>query len=125
MWSLGLRYRKHYKLIGKPDFVFIRAKVAIFCDGDFWHGRDFNRMVENGRFDNNPNYWIPKMTKTLERDKRVTLELEHMGWLVVRLWETEISKNPAKIAQNILEILSARSGRYTLNANSQHKKSPG
>jgi len=113
MWSLGLRYRKYYKLIGKPDFVFICAKVVVFCDGDFWHGRDFTTMVKNGRFDNNPGYWIPKMIKTQERDKRITLELEKSGWFVIRLWETDVLENPAEVARNIRGIVKSRSCNQT------------
>ncbi|MGA9397547.1 MAG: hypothetical protein WBV22_04725, partial [Anaerolineaceae bacterium] len=55
MWKIGLRYRKHYNITGCPDFVFVTAKVAIFCDGDFWHGRDYTKAVKSGRFRNNPD----------------------------------------------------------------------
>ncbi len=106
MWKLKLRYRKHYHLIGKPDFVFVRKKIVIFCDGDFWHGRNFSAMVENGRFDNNPGYWIPKMLKTIERDRKIVLALEADGWKVIRLWETEILKAPTESAQLISGIVN-------------------
>lgn len=109
MWNLGLRFRKHYPLIGKPDFVFIRAKVAIFCDGDFWHGRNFSKMVETGRFKNNPDYWIPKMTKTIERDRNAVQTLERDGWYVIRLWETDVLKDPNETAQSIYQIVKSRS----------------
>ncbi|MCE5207206.1 MAG: very short patch repair endonuclease [Chloroflexi bacterium] len=108
MWGLGLRYRKHYPLIGKPDFVFIGVKVAVFCDGDFWHGRNFNKMVAEGRFENNPNYWIPKMSKTIERDKNSKRVLESKGWYVIRIWETDVYKSPVEVAKQIQEIVQNR-----------------
>ena len=68
MWSLGLRYRKHYnKLKGKPDYVFVTAKVAVFCDGDFWHRKDIEERVAAGRFQNNKEYWSEKIPRTIER----------------------------------------------------------
>jgi len=108
MWRLGLRYRKHYPLPGKPDFVFIGSKVVVFCDGDFWHGRNFDEMVERGRFNNNPDYWIPKLTKTIERDRKNVTALESDGWYVVRLWESDILKSPYETAQEMLKIINSR-----------------
>ena len=53
MWRLGLRYRKQYKMIGRPDFVFLKTRIAVFCDGDFWHGRDWEHRQKRGA---NPHF---------------------------------------------------------------------
>jgi DNA mismatch endonuclease (patch repair protein) len=95
-------------LPGKPDIVFIRAKVAIFCDGDFWHGRDWENLrlkLANGT---NPEYWIAKIKSNIERDLLNNLILSEAGWLVIRIWETDIKKTPAKYADEIKEVVASR-----------------
>ena len=89
LWSAGVRYRKQSRGIpGRPDFSIKRYKLAIFVDGDFWHGRDFDR--EHNRFHRNRDFWIAKIERNIERDRRVTSELEARGWKVLRFWETDI-----------------------------------
>lgn len=96
MWSKGLRYRKHARdLPGTPDFVFIRHKVAVFCDGDFWHGRGWERRGFTSweeQFDriHSSDFWRKKISANMERDRRVRRELEGMGWVVLRFLESEI-----------------------------------
>lgn len=108
MWRLGLRYRKHYSIRGKPDYAFVRAKIAVFCDGDFWHGRDFCEKLAKGRFKKNKDYWIKKITRNMERDTEINLELQKQGWLVLRFWESEIFKNPDECANQVLEFYKKR-----------------
>jgi DNA mismatch endonuclease Vsr len=108
MWRLGLRYRKHYPIAGRPDFAFVTARVAVFCDGDFWHGRDFKKAVKAGRFDNDPDYWIPKLRRTLERDKRVNKQLRREGWLVIRFWASDIPKRADELAAQVLAHVRER-----------------
>lgn len=92
LWAQGLRYRLRRKdLPGKPDMVFPRQKVAVFCDGDFWHGRDWPALKRKLQRRANPGYWIPKIEANIARDKRNTEVLEEMGWQVVRLWETDLT----------------------------------
>jgi DNA mismatch endonuclease, patch repair protein len=98
MWSLGLRYRKHYKIRGTPDYVFLKKKIAIFCDGDFWHGKDFHSRLANDRFKNNKEYWINKISRNMQRDKDVTQFLIDNEWKVIRLWESDILKSPEACA---------------------------
>lgn len=90
---LGLRYRKYPRnLPGRPDFVFPSARVAVFVDGDFWHGRI---LIERGlealreRVRNRP-YWVSKLRARVARDRLVTRELERNGWLVLRFWESDV-----------------------------------
>jgi DNA mismatch endonuclease (patch repair protein) len=93
MWRLGLRYRKHYKIKGKPDFVFIKAKIAVFCDGDFWHGHNWKirglSSLEEELASYN-DFWRKKIMRNIERDKEVTDFLKSEGWTVIRFWESEV-----------------------------------
>jgi len=100
LWNRGWRYRKNDKTIfGKPDFTFKSKKVAIFCDSEFWHGKDW----EVKKFDHksNQDFWIPKIERNIERDKEVTNELEKQGWKVLRFWGKEIQQN---LSNCVLEI---------------------
>lgn len=85
----GLRFRKHVKdLPGKPDVVFPRAKVAVFIDGDFWHGYRFSSWEHKVS-----DFWRKKISKNRERDGRDHQMLREMGWKVVRLWQHELEKD--------------------------------
>jgi DNA mismatch endonuclease, patch repair protein len=106
---LGLRYRKNVKTLpGKPDIVFVKARVAIFCDGDFWHGRDWVNLRFKLERGTNPDYWIAKIKSNIERDLRNNKLLSEAGWLVIRFWETDIKKDPAKHAIKVKEIVTNR-----------------
>jgi len=92
LWSLGLRYRLRAKgLPGKPDIVFKRKKIAIFIDGDFWHG--YNWHERKKKMKSNLEYWIPKIERNIQRDKEVNDLLRSNGWIVLRFWEHEVKKN--------------------------------
>lgn len=91
LWRAGLRYRKNdASLPGRPDVVFKNARVAVFCDGDFWHGRDWPHRKAKLERGNNPDYWIAKVERNMERDRQNTESLEAMGWTVLRMWEGDI-----------------------------------
>jgi DNA mismatch endonuclease, patch repair protein len=92
LWRRGLRYRVNCKSVyGKPDILFIKAKVAIFCDGDFWHGKDYNE----GKFVKfeNKEYWNDKIKKNITRDLQVNQALVNQGYVVLRFWESDIKKD--------------------------------
>ena len=92
LWENGLRYRKNYKkLPGKPDIVFIKYKIAIFCDSAFWHGYDWDKQKD--RIGTNRDYWIPKIERNIARDKEVNQQLTDLGWFVLRFWDKEIKKD--------------------------------
>jgi DNA mismatch endonuclease (patch repair protein) len=79
---MGLRFRKNVKsLPGKPDIVFPSVKVVIFCDGDFWHGRNWETLQEKLKRGMNADYWIAKIQRNMERDLNVNQLLEQNGWL--------------------------------------------
>lgn len=111
LWTLGLRYRKNVETLpGKPDIVFVKAKIAIFCDGDFWHGRYWDNLHLKLERGTNPEYWIAKIKSNIERDLRNNALLSEAGWLVIRIWETDIRKDPARYANEIKEIVNRRLG---------------
>lgn len=97
LWAHGLRFRKNYTgLPGKPDVVFTRAKIAVFCDGDFWHGHNWAlRGLESfeEELKNYSPFWQEKLMRNIERDKKVTQALEAEGWRVLRIWESDIRKD--------------------------------
>lgn len=104
LFRQGYRYRINYnKLIGKPDIAFINKKIAIFCDSEFWHGK--NWCEKKKRIKNNSSYWIPKIERNIERDKLVTKQLERMGWHVLRFWESEIKNNLNYCIQKVVSLL--------------------
>ncbi|MCL4340613.1 MAG: very short patch repair endonuclease [Candidatus Thermoplasmatota archaeon] len=101
--SLDLDYERHpANIFGKPDFILRSSRVAIFCDGDFWHGFS---MKTSPRLNvkNNREYWMKKISANIERDARVNDTLLSMGWKVVRLWEHDINAHPEKCKRAILE----------------------
>ncbi len=94
VWRLGLRYRKNVEsLPGKPDLVFVSAQVVVFCDGDFWHGRDWPKLRQQLQHRANPDYWVAKIESNMARDARTTAHWQEKGWQVVRLWETDIKRD--------------------------------
>jgi DNA mismatch endonuclease (patch repair protein) len=95
-------------LPGKPDVVFVAAKVAVFCDGDFWHGRHWQDLRERLRRGANGTYWIAKIHANRKRDKRVNIELRNTGWRVMRLWEGDILTNPDRAARKICQAVVSR-----------------
>jgi DNA mismatch endonuclease (patch repair protein) len=111
LWKQGLRYRKNVRTLpGKPDIVFSSARVAIFCDGDFWHGRDWQRLSIKLRTGTNASYWIPKIRANRNRDRRNNRLLERAGWIVIRFWETDIHGDPKRAVRTI-EKLVRQNGR--------------
>ncbi len=89
LWAAGLRFRKHYSDVpGTPDIAFTKARVAVFCDGLFWHGHNWEERKP--RLVSNREYWIPKIERNMARDERVNRELEESGWTVLRFWESDI-----------------------------------
>jgi len=102
LWKMRLRFRKNVeRMPGKPDIVFPSAKLAVFCDGDFWHGRKWQPLRRKLQKGANAAYWLAKIAANIKRDKRNTLLLRKAGWRVIRVWETDIKRDPFKIAKLI------------------------
>jgi len=106
LWRLGLRYRLHVNnLPGKPDIVFPFARIAVFCDGDFWHGRNWKNLKKQLKSRENAEYWIPKIQSNIERDHTNTEALKCVGWRVIRVWETNVLQNPESCALKIFNVV--------------------
>jgi DNA (cytosine-5)-methyltransferase 1 len=104
LWNIGLRYRKNDNSVyGKPDFTFKKHKIAIFCDSEFWHGKDWD--IHKYDHKSNQDFWLPKIERNIQRDIEVNTELEKQGWTVVRFWGKEILKNPQSCALKINSII--------------------
>lgn len=92
LWSKGLRYRKNNKgVYGKPDFTFKKYKIAIFCDSEYFHGKNWE--TQKLRIKTNTEFWHKKIEGNIERDKIVNETLLKNGWQVIRFWGEEIKKN--------------------------------
>jgi len=92
LWHAGIRYRKNYsKLPGKPDIVILKHRIAIFCDGEFWHGKDWDKKRD--RIRNNRDYWINKIERNIKRDNEINRKLCVLGWTVIRFWGSEIKND--------------------------------
>ena len=100
----GIQFAKHVKdLSGRPDIVFCQAKLAVFLDGDFWHGWRFplwkHKLAEK---------WRAKIAATRERDHRNFQVLRRCGWRILRIWEHQIERSPQKCVERILSVLKKR-----------------
>ena len=104
LWKKGYRYRKQYgKLPGTPDFVFVKNKVAVFIDGEFWHG--FNWNEKKAKIKANRDYWVPKIEKNIKRDRENNKLLKKMNWKVLRFWEKQITTDLGMCIEKIERAL--------------------
>jgi DNA mismatch endonuclease (patch repair protein) len=106
LWRRGWRYRLHdRRLPGSPDIVFSRVRVAVFVDGDYWHGRAFVegglRAIKEVFRGESRDYWIAKIKRNIERDRRTSAELVAIGWSVVRIWERDVLFGLADAADRV------------------------
>ena len=96
LWNRGIRYRKNYKALpGTPDIAITKYRIAIFCDSEFFHGKDWDTLklrLQNGT---NSVYWIKKITRNRERDKEIEKALRYKEWTVLRFWGKDIIKHTA------------------------------
>lgn len=111
LWKNGMRYRRNStRILGNPDIVFKGAKVAIFCDGDFWHGKNWSelrRKLERGW---NGEYWLAKIERNIERDKAVSESLRDDGWIVLRFWESDLQSDIDEAVTMVIDAVESRSG---------------
>jgi DNA mismatch endonuclease (patch repair protein) len=120
--AVGLRFRRNdRKIFGTPDFAFRRGRLAVFVDGDFWHGRAwFSDAIAPAT---NPQFWIGKFERNRLRDKRVNRELKRRGWAVLRLWASDVRKRPfasaAKVRARLQRLLCATA---TLSASDRYPR---
>ena len=106
LWDKGYRYRKNYKdLPGKPDIVLTKYKIAIFCDGEFFHGKDWELLKNKLKKSNNGEFWIKKISRNRERDDEINKRLSFEGWTVLRFWGEDIKKHTDECVKIIEETI--------------------
>lgn len=106
LWDKGFRYRKNYKkLPGKPDIALTKYKIAIFCDGEFFHGKDWEVLRPRLEKSNNSEFWINKISKNRERDDEINKQLLFLGWTVIRFWGADITKHTDECVTVIEETI--------------------
>lgn len=106
LWRKGYRYRINYsELPGKPDIVFTKYKIAIFCDSEFFHGKDWEVLKPRLETGNNAEYWIKKIYRNVERDDQINKQLLFMGWTVIRFWGKDIMSHPDECVKVLEETI--------------------
>ena len=116
LWAKGFRYRKNYSALpGKPDIVLTKYKVAIFCDSEFFHGKDWEVLKPRLEKGKNPDYWISKIQRNMERDREKDQKLLFEGWTVIHFWGKDILKNTDEcvrvIEETIFDITMGKTSR--------------
>ena len=106
LWHRGIRYRKNYKgLPGTPDIAITKYRIAIFCDSEFFHGKDWEKLklrLQNGK---NSSYWIKKILRNRERDEEAEKALRFREWTVLRFWGEDIKRHTDECIQVIEEAI--------------------
>ena len=100
-------------LSGKPDLLFYRARVVVFCDGDFWHGRHWSRRRKKLSAGHNAPYWIAKIRANMRRDRLHQRALEAAGWQVLRFWESDILGATESVGKEIVRAIHRPTPRRT------------
>ncbi len=109
LWERGIRYRKNYKeLPGRPDIAITKYKIAVFCDGEFFHGKDWDELKKKLQNSNNSDFWIGKISKNILRDRENDKKLEMLGWKVIRFWGNDIKKRTTECVEVIEETIISR-----------------
>ncbi|MBR3748089.1 MAG: DNA mismatch endonuclease Vsr [Selenomonadaceae bacterium] len=107
LWHAGFRYRKNLRSVfGCPDVVFLRLKIAVFCDSEFWHGFDWENRKHD--FKSRQDFWIPKIEHNMARDREVNEHLRAEGWTVIRFFGKQIQRNVDECVRVIAEAVAAR-----------------
>ena len=99
--EMKVRYEMYPKMYGNPDFILKKKKVAIFCDGDFWHGYRYDEKKKPAK-----KFWRDKIEGNMKRDRKVSRKLRSDGWKVIRIWEHDIERRPEFCAGRILRSIS-------------------
>lgn len=103
LFARGHRYRKNNKTVyGKPDITFKKIKLAIFVDGEFWHGKDWEKRKHSIK--SNIEYWHPKIERNIARDIEVSEKLQQEGWTVLRYWDREVMKELERCIEEIEDV---------------------
>lgn len=106
LWQKGIRYRKNYtKITGKPDIAIMKYKIAVFCDSEFFHGKDWEEQKARLLCGDNGEFWVKKISCNIVRDNKVNQDLRAIGWTVIRFWGKEIKYNVDECIKVIEETI--------------------
>lgn len=106
LWTKGIRYRKNYSRIpGKPDIAITKYKIAVFCDSEFFHGKDWEQLKPRLEKGDNGEFWVNKISKNREHDEEINKQLSFLGWAVIRFWGTDIKKKTDECVKVIEEAI--------------------
>ena len=109
LWKEGIRYRKNYKALpGKPDIAITKYRIAIFCDGEFFHGKDWETLQLKLQKSNNSMYWLKKIERNIQRDLEVEKQIKAEDWIVLRFWGKDIKNNLDDCIAVIKETIQER-----------------
>ena len=109
LWDKGIRYRKNYSEVpGKPDIAITKYKIAVFCDSEFFHGKDWEELKPRLLKGDNGDFWVNKIGKNREHDAEVDQKLRQLGWIVLRFWGNDIKRNLSECVQTVEETLLER-----------------
>lgn len=112
LWTRGIRYRLHdRRLVGKPDIVLPKQRIAVFCDGDFWHGRQWTERRQKLGRGANSSYWVAKIAGNIRRARQVNKTLRRLNWEVIRVWESAVISDPEGVAEKIAVRIQMRAKR--------------
>ena len=104
-WHAGFRYRKNLRSVfGCPDVVFLRLKIAVFCDSEFWHGFDWENRKHD--FKSRQDFWIPKIERNMARDREVNEHLRAEDWTVIRFFGKQIQRNVDECVRLVAETVA-------------------
>lgn len=106
LWRKGYRYRKNYDALpGKPDIALTKYRIAVFCDSEFFHGKDWEILRPQLEKGSNGEFWVKKISRNRERDDEINKQLLFMDWTVIRFWGKDILKNTDECVQVIEEAI--------------------
>lgn len=106
LWKKGYRYRKNYSALpGKPDIVLTKYRIAIFCDGELFHGKNWEILKPRLLKGNNPDFWVKKIERNMKRDDENDKRLLFLGWTVIHFWGNDILKNTDQCVKVIEEAI--------------------
>lgn len=105
LWHSGIRYRRNFrKLPGSPDIAITKYHIAVFVDGEFWHGKNWE--TRKGRLKSNREYWTEKIEENMARDLRNDRALQAMGWKVLRFWEKDVKRDVEGCVSAVLQAIA-------------------
>ncbi len=106
LWEKGIRYRKNYSALpGKPDIAITKYRIAVFCDSEFFHGKDWEVLKPRIAKGNNGDYWVEKISRNRQRDRETDQKLLFMGWTVIHFWGKDILRDTDECVRVIEETI--------------------